>query len=204
MAALKIYGVPRSRTVRVLWLAEELGIPYENIPQTMQNGANRQPEFMAITPNGRLPAIEDNGFKLSESLAINLYLAKKAGKFYPSSPEQEALSWQWSMWTVFEVDKQTTDWANHDHVLPPEKRDPAKLKDVREAMELPLGVLQKVLSKQDYLVTPDAFSVADLNVASALYRLNWMDLSSKPALERWFRACWDRPAAKKARAMRES
>lgn len=204
MSALKIYGVPRSRTVRVLWLAEELGIPYENVQQTMQNGANRQPEFLAINPNGRLPAIDDDGFRLSESFAINLYLAKKAGKLYPTSLQQEALSWQWSFWTVFEVDKQTTEWANHDHVLPAEKRDAAKLKASLEALEWPLTVLQNTLAKQAYLVTPDAFSVADLNVASALYRLNWMDLSSRPALQRWFRACWDRPAAKKARAMRES
>ncbi len=202
--ALKIYGIPKSRAVRVIWMAEELGIPYESVGVTMADKAHKQPAYLAVNPNGRLPAIDSDGFRMSESLAINLYLAKKHGKLYPKSPEDEARCWQWSHWTVFELDKQVNDWAAHDHVLPPEQRDSAKLKAAREVLNVPLGVLDGVLSKQQYLVTPDSFSVADLNTASAMYRLIKMDFGSMKHVSRWYRACWERPAAKTARDIRES
>jgi len=203
MAALKIHGIPKSRAVRVIWMAEELGIPYEIVPVTMADKAHKAPAYLAINPNGRLPAIEDGGFKMSESLAINLYLAKKHGRFYPSSLEDEARCWQWSHWTVFELDRQVNDWAAHDHVLPKEQRDPAKLKAALEVLSVPFGVLDGVLAKQQYLATPDAFSVADLNVASAMYRCINMDFGANRNLARWYKACWERPAAKKARDIRE-
>ena len=89
--ALKIYGQPKSRAVRVIWMAEELGIPYENVPVTMADKAHKQPAYTSINPNARLPAIDDDGFRMSESLAINYYLAKKHGKFLGtivSTPEE--------------------------------------------------------------------------------------------------------------------
>ena len=203
MAPLKIYGIPKSRAVRVIWAAEELAIPYEIVTVTMADKAHKQAPYLAINPNGRLPAIDDNGFRLSESLAINLYLAKKHGKLYPKSPEDEARCWQWSLWTVFEIDKQVNDWAAHDHILPEVQRDPAKLKAALEVLAVPFGVLDGALAKQPYLVA-NAFSIADLNVAVALYRCIGMDFSARPNLARWYKACWERPAAKKARQIRES
>ena len=74
---LRIYGIARTRAFRVLWLAHEIGLAYEHIPTEIGAAGARQPEFLAINPNGRLPAIEDEGFTLWESLAITLYLAKK-------------------------------------------------------------------------------------------------------------------------------
>lgn len=203
MATLKIHGIPKSRAVRVIWMAGELGIPYENVPVTMSDKAHKGPAYLAINPNGRLPAIEDGNFKMSESFAINMYLAKKHGKFYPKSLEDEARTWQWSLWTVFELDKQVNDWAAHDHVLPKEQRDPVKLKAALDVLNVPLGVLDGALAKQQYLVTPDQLTVADLNVASALYRCSNMDFGAKKNVARWYKACWERPAAKKARDIRE-
>src|SRR5436309_12921662 len=75
MAILKIYGTSRSRANRVIWMAEELGIAYETI--SVDLAAPRDPAFLAVNPNGRLPAIDDDGFYLFESNAINLYLAQK-------------------------------------------------------------------------------------------------------------------------------
>ena len=76
--ALKIYGVALSRAGRTLWLAEELGLPYEHVKTTF-TGGTRTPEYLKINPNGRIPAIDEDGFTLWESMAINLYLAKKHG-----------------------------------------------------------------------------------------------------------------------------
>jgi glutathione S-transferase len=88
-------------------------------------------------------------------------------------------------------------------VLPKEQRDPAKLKAALDVLAIPFGVLDRQLASQQYLVTPDAFSVADLNVASALYRCINMDFGANKNLARWYKACWERPAAKKARDIRE-
>jgi glutathione S-transferase len=96
MAKLKIYGVPRSRAFRTLWLAKELGLDYDNIAVDFATGETRQPAYLAINPNGHVPAIDDNGFILWESMAINLYLAKKygLGTLYPTALEDEARMWQ--------------------------------------------------------------------------------------------------------------
>ncbi len=77
--ALKIYGVARSRAFRTLWMAAELGLPYEHVKVDFADGGTRQPAYLAINPNGHVPAIDDDGFRLWESMAINLYLAKKYG-----------------------------------------------------------------------------------------------------------------------------
>lgn len=204
MAALEIYGIPKSRAVRVIWAAEEIGIPYEIVPVTMADKAHKAPAYTAINPNARLPAIDDNGFRMSESLGINLYLAEKHGKLIPKTIEGRAQCTQWSLWSVFEIDKQVNDWAAHDHVLPEAQRDPAKLKAALEVLSVPFGVLDGVLAKQQYLVTPNEFSIADLNVASAMYRCINMSFGDKKNLERWYKACWERPAARKARNIRES
>lgn len=75
--ALKIYGAVRTRAFRVLWLAEELGLDYQRIPLETGPADARRPDYLGVNPTGRLPAIDDDGFILWESLAINLYLARK-------------------------------------------------------------------------------------------------------------------------------
>jgi glutathione S-transferase len=89
-------------------------------------------------------------------------------------------------------------------LLPMEARNVAVAREAREAMEWPLQVLDGAVASQPYLADPNAFTVADLNVASVLYRLLFVDLTGKPHLEAWLKRCWERPAAKKARAMRET
>ena len=91
MTPLRIYGVARTRAFRVLWIAKELGLDYEHVPTEIGPAGARKADYLAINPNGRLPAIDDGGFMLWESLAITLYLAKKHGKLYPTTLEGEDL-----------------------------------------------------------------------------------------------------------------
>ena len=104
---LKIYGVARSRAFRTLWMAKELGLDYEHIKVDFATGDTRRPEHLALNPNGHVPVIDDDGFILWESMAINLYLAKKYGRdgFYPSRLADEARAWQWSFWGMTEVER---------------------------------------------------------------------------------------------------
>jgi hypothetical protein len=69
---LKIYGAPHSRAFRVIWLANEIGIPYEHIPVTFDppNPQCKEPWYVALNPNGRVPSIDDDGFVMWESAAI--------------------------------------------------------------------------------------------------------------------------------------
>ena len=74
--ALTIYGSPRSRTMRVLWMAAELGLKYTHVPLEFDDPSLKQPEFLRLNVAGAIPTIVDDGVAVSESLAINLYLAK--------------------------------------------------------------------------------------------------------------------------------
>ena len=74
---LKIYGIPASRAIRPIWAAEELGLPYENIALHYASEAVKAPAYLAINPNGTVPAIDDDGLLIYESLAITLHLARK-------------------------------------------------------------------------------------------------------------------------------
>jgi len=105
---LRIYGVARTRAFRAIWMAKELGLEYEHIPIETGAAGARKPDYLAINPNGRLPSIDDDGFILWESLAINLYLAKKHGRLCPATLEGEARAWQWCLWAANEVERGVT------------------------------------------------------------------------------------------------
>ena len=204
MADLKIYGVPRSRAFRTLWLAKELGLDYDNVAVDFATGATRQPAYLNINPNGHVPAIDDSGFVLWESMAINLYLAKKygLGTLYPTALEDEARAWQWSLWGITELERNVLTAMFNRAVYPEDKRDAAAADAAEKDLQHPLGVLDAAVSTTPYLVGHD-FTVADLNVASVL---SWMrpariDLSHVPKMADWSKRCAERPAARAAREL---
>src|SRR5580658_5967824 len=199
MNGLSIYGVARTRAFRALWVAEELGIPYRHVPVEIGDEGARAPEFAALNPNGRLPFIDDGGFGLFESLAITLYLAKKhsAGKLYPGTLEGEAKAWQWSFWSIAEVDRGVNIWSLHAVRLPPQERNAALREEALKVIAAPFKVLDAALAKTPYLLGGD-FTVADLNVAAVISRAVDMDLSHEPNLKTWLTRCLDRPAARAA------
>ena len=199
---VRIYGAARSRGVRTLWMAGELGLEYEHLDYAPRSPATKTPEYLALNPNARVPTIDDDGFVLSESMAINLYLAKKHGKLYPSDAKSEARAWQWSFWETDRLDRQLTTYANNALVLPEAQRDPAAAKAAWDEIVPALDVLEIALSKSQWLAGAE-FSVADLNLAAAMVRALTFDLGKWPHVHGWLHRCWDRPAGKRARAMRE-
>lgn len=199
---LRLYGSAKSRGLRTLWMLGELGIPYEHKDYLPRSPETKTPEFVALNPNSRVPVIDDDGFVLSESMAINLYLAKKhKSALYPADPKSEALAWQWSLWETDRLDRQIVNYQNHTSSLPAAERKAdiaeAAWKEVVPAFD----VLETALKKSAWLAGP-AFSVADLNVASALFRALSIDLGKWPHIKAWLERCWERPAAQRAKAMR--
>lgn len=199
---LTLYGSARSRGLRNLWMLGELGIPYEHKDYLPRSADTKTSQFLAMNPNARVPVIDDDGFVLYESMAINIYLAKKHGKLCPTDLKQEALVLQWSLWETDRLDRQIVNYVNHTSVLPEAERK-ADVAAAAWAEVVPaFDVLEGVLAKSQWLAGPE-FSLADLNVASALYRALSVDLGKWPKLKEWLNRCWERPAAKRARAMRE-
>ena len=200
--ALKIYGVARSRAFRTLWMAKELGLDYEHVKVDFATGATRTPAHLALNPNGQVPVIDDNGFVLWESMAINLYLAKKhgAGGLYPAGLQDEARAWQWSLWGMTEVERPVLTALFHRALLPEDKRDAALADQCERELQPPLRVLDAAVATSPYLLG-EHFTVADLNVASIL---SWarparIDFAAVPKAADWLKRCAERPAARAAR-----
>jgi glutathione S-transferase len=202
--ALKIYGVARSRAFRTLWMAKELELDYEHRKVDFATGETRRPEHLALNPNGHIPVIEDDGFILWESMAINLYLAKKhsAGRLYPTRLDDEARAWQWSFWGMTEVERSVLTALFNRAILPEGQRDPAAGDEAEKNLAPPLRVLDGALGRSAYLLGND-FTVADLNVASILSwaRPAQIDMAPFPRVAEWLKNCAERPAARAARQM---
>jgi glutathione S-transferase len=202
--SLKIYGVARSRAFRTLWMAKELGLDYEHIKIDFATGETRTPAHLALNPNGHVPVIDDDGFILWESMAINLYLAKKYGRdgFYPPRLADEARAWQWSFWGMTEVERPVLTALFNRAILPEGERDPAAADAAEKTLAQPLKVLDGALGRSPYLLG-DKFTVADLNVASILAwaRPAQIDFFAFPKVAEWTRNCAERPAARAARQL---
>ena len=202
--AIKIYGIARSRAARVLWMAKELGLDYEHIKVDFATGETRRPEHLALNPNGHVPVIDDHGFILCESMAINLYLAKKygAGGLYPSSLQDEARAWQWSFWGMTEVERPLLTALMNRAVYPDKQRDAAAADTAERALAQPLAVLEGALARSANLLG-DRFTVVDLNVASILAwaRPAQIDMAAFPKVAEWLKNCAERPAARATRQL---
>jgi len=178
---LKLYGGARSRASIIQWYLEELGVPYEFILLDMQAGEHRQPEFLAINPMGKVPAIVDGEFKLWESGAILFYLAQKYGNM-PSSLEEQADVNQWILFANATLGPGVFVEASRE----------------RETPKL-MKPLNQLLEQQSFLLG-DELSVVDVAVGSVLAYIPMMlklDLSEYPAVVDYIKRISERPAFQK-------
>jgi glutathione S-transferase len=205
---LTLYGHPFSRAHRVMWMLKELSVAYEHVPTGFQDGGCRTPDFLRINPNGRVPALVDGDVTLFESLAINLYLARKfAGSVQPdpcpSGAVEEALATQWSFWVATEVEKPLIFTAANLWLFPPADRRPAEAALGLQRLDRPFAVLERHLASQDFLMG-GRFTVADLNVAvvMSLVPLAGVPIAQYPRMAAWLDACLQRDAAADWKAVR--
>lgn len=201
--ALKLYGIAQSRAFRNLWMLEELGLPYEQVMVGFENRKVVDPRVHALNPNRKLPTLDDDGTILFESLAINLYLAEKhGGPLKWSNPIEAGRCYQWTLWAAREIEDPAQAWG-YARLVAPEPRDAQAIAAAAAALHAPLSVLDGALTGKHFLAA-ERFTVADLNVASVLYRLrSFDDLHKYSEVKAWMERCWDRPAAKKCLKMRE-
>jgi glutathione S-transferase len=200
---IKIHGTSMSRAARSLWAAEELGVKYEHVPVAVPD--TRKPEHLKINPNGHIPALEDGGTIVWESMAINLYLAEKYGKgtLWPASVEDHAACYQWSFWAMTELEPSLMQILINRVFAPPEQRNEAAVAKGIEDLQKPLKVLDDYLHNREYILGKQ-FTIADLNVATVLSLVMFakLDLSSTPAVQNWLQKCVGRPASQKAATLK--
>jgi glutathione S-transferase len=194
---ITLYGDLRSRAHRVAWMLKELQVPYEHMPTHFLDGSTRTPEFLRINPNGRVPALKDGDLVLFESLAINLYLARKyGGPLAPSDLNEEALATQWTLWVMTEIEKPLLLTAANLFLFAEEERNVQEAQAMKRKLDRPFKVLDAHLREGTFLLG-DRFTVADLNVSAVmtLVPLSGMELGEWPALNAWLSQCLERPAA---------
>lgn len=213
---LTIYGVYRSRASRNIWLCNELGLPFKHVPVIQHYRLKgeppagtihtKSPEFLAVNPNGHIPSIDDDGLVLHESLAINLYLARKhGGPLAPADVAEEGLAAMWALWAATEVEPHSIQILYNMAAKPPEERDAKVAAAALEALRAPFAVLDKALATTGFLIG-GRFTVADINVAEVMrYALSAKELWAANAnVSAWLKACHARPGYQDMMAKRNA
>jgi glutathione S-transferase len=195
---IKIYGGKKSRAIRCMWMMEELGLEYECQPLDFTQGENKTPEYLALNPAGKVPTLVDGDFVLFESMAITNYLAEKySSPLMPTTVEAKALTNQWTLWSLTEVELFVT-LAVREMKLG-EKADQGKIKDAVSSALAMVNTLEQYLANgNDYLLGSE-FSLADLNTASVLCFVPMIgaNFDNHPRTAAWLGRCLSRPAWQK-------
>jgi glutathione S-transferase len=199
---LKILGrLTSSNVQKVVWLCEEIDIPFERTDVGGSFGGNNTPEYLAINPNARVPTIDDDGFVLWESNACLRYLAEKHGQgtpVWPDDIQDRASAGRWMDWTA------TTLAPAHGPVFvglirtPEDKRNPDAIAKGRDEYSKAIAVLDWWFADHEWL-SGDDFGFGDIPAAPFVFR--WFGLPIEredyPNVKRWYDAIAARPAFKK-------
>ena len=199
MAALKIFGGAKSRAIRSLWAIEETGEAYEHIKISSLEEM-RSADFLAVNPNGRIPALLDGDTAIFESMCINLYLAENYAPNLLTNNNSVRLNvMQWSFWAISEIEPLQMDILNNTRFVPKANRIPAVANLALQRISRPLKVLEEKLNTQSWLAS-NIFTLADLNLSSVMLLLEMakFDYSPFPKTRGWLDRCYARPALKAA------
>ena len=199
---IEVFSWPTPNGHKVHIMLEECGLPYRAIPVNIGAGDQFEPEFLAISPNNKIPAITDpqgpdgKPISLFESGAILVYLASKTGKFLPRTDRGRFEVLQWVMFQMGGVGPMLGQ-AHHFRIYAPEKVPYAIDRYTNEARRL-YGVIDRRLADSPYLAGK-AYSIAD--IATFPWLRSWenqgVTLSDYPHLERWFHEIDARPAVQR-------
>lgn len=202
MIDLYTWSTPNGRKVSIM--LEECALPYRVHPVNIGKGEQFAPEFLAINPNNRIPAIVDGEgpdgkpLPLFESGAILIYLAEKMDRFLPHDARIRIITLQWLMFQMGGVGPM---FGQAHHFIRNKEVVPYGIKRYTEETRRLYGVLQKRLSAAEYLA--DEYSIADIATFPWVARFEWhkVDLADFPAVKRWFDQIAARPAVQKGMAV---
>ena len=158
---LKFYYHPTPNPAKVALFLEEAELPYEMVPVDTAKGEQLDPKFLAVNPNGRLPAIDDDGVVVFDSNAILLYLAEKTGKFLPeSTPKMKGELYSWLMFVASGIGPYSGQAVHFTHV---EKSSEYATKRYAFEAQRHWGIIDKRLSDHKYMLG-DTYTIVDMAV----------------------------------------
>lgn len=194
---MKLYEFAPTRSIRVRWTLQELGVPFESEIVRVSDGENQSPEFLAVNPAGKLPALVDGDFVLTESTAIVRYLAEKypESRFWPTGLRERAEADRWMMFAVTELEQPLWRIARHSFIYPEEQRLPADIEIASREFRQMARVLERHMQRQEF-VAANHVTVSDFVIA---YTLDWANeerlLNETPALVAYMERMYARPNA---------
>ncbi len=170
-----IYHVPRTRSARVIWLCEELGLPYEVVPVDFSPEYRKSPEWRRLNPIGKVPAMTDvdadgNPFSMFESGAMVHYLLERYGKGRlqpPAGTPESALFLQWSWFAEASLARPLGDMVHHRILKPEPERIPAVVEDGQARAEICLDAVEAALDGRDHLLGAE-LTAADIMMGYSL------------------------------------
>lgn len=198
---MKIHHAPNTRSVRIVWLFEELGLPYELQKYKLGDPAMRAPDYLKVHPMGRVPALQDGDVTIFESGAIVEYvLARHApGRLRPAVEAPEfPLYLQWLHYAEGMIMPPVNTIVVETILLPPERRNEANAARAVKLLGRMLEAVEGHMAGREYLA--GAFSGADImtgHACTVAKRLG-ADVSDKPNVEAYIERCNARPAMQKA------
>lgn len=201
---IKLYHSPRTRSVRIYWLLEELGVPYELVPIAFAPESLKSPEYLKVNPLGKVPAIQDGDLTMFESGAILEYLLEKYGNGRlapaPGTPARGPFL-QWVHFAEATALPPLTDMAQHTMFKPEAERIPAVVVDASARAAAILGVIEQALTGKPYLLGSE-FSAADIMLGYSLLLMKWFGLlgDATPNAAAYLARLEQRPALRKALA----
>lgn len=202
--SLDLYYWPTPNGWKVTIALEEMGLPYTLKPVNIGKGEQFAPEFLAISPNNRMPALVDHAgpdhapLSIFESGAILQYLARKTGKFYGSGPREAVAIDQWLFWQMGGLGPMAGQTHHFRQYAPMIEPDPVKLeygvKRYTSEVNRLYGVLDRQLAGRDWVA--GSYSIADMAIWPWVvpYANQGQTLEDFPDVQRWFAAMGERPA----------
>ncbi|WP_048308316.1 glutathione S-transferase family protein [Halomonas sp. PR-M31] len=202
---ITLYSYHNSRSLRVAWTLEELGLDYRCQFVDLASGEGQSSEYLAHHPDGKVPALKDDDLTLFESAAICRYLAERYGQgaLMPDDPIKRAKLDQWLFFIVSELEQPLWTLGKHKFALPQERRVPAVIPTAAWEFQRALAALQREFDGQGWLVD-DEFTIADIMLG---HTLSWARGAKQPlpdALEAYFKRCYARPARDAAQQREQS
>ncbi len=202
---MKLYHCAKSRSVRVMWLLEELGLEYEVVKMSFDPDSLQSADYLAINPFGKVPVLVDGATTMSESVAIVQYILNRYGdgRLEPdrNGPEYGKFL-QWLHFGESTMMGPVAQMASHMMFFPEELRNPAILEQGRKTWSHYLSILDKELADKDYLCGNE-FSAADIVVAYGLFIVKVFRLAPDGGhanVEAYYQRLSSRPAFQKAAA----
>ena len=200
---IDFYFAPTPNGLKIKLFFEETGLPHRVVPMALSKGDQFKPDYLAISPNNKMPAIVDHApthgdkpLPLFESGAILLYLGEKCGRLIPADPRERIHMLQWLFWQMAGLGPMAGQ-SGYFRVYAPEKVPFAIDRYTKETHRL-YGVLDKHLSDRQFIASD--YSIADIACYPWIvpHRAHGQNLDEFPNLKRWFETVAARPAAQRA------